>query len=796
MRKTVAVLAMIFASGAVAATEKGAQGIPPDSEFVLMALFSPFIASLFIGIFYSYLEDLSAYVGAFSGLISLFAVLSLFGSKGTIHFAWIPSMGIGFEFYIDGLSLLMATLASGIGALIFIYSKPYMRHENWKRKYYTVLTAFMGSMIGLVMSSNAVLLFLFWEFTSICSFILISHSQRTQSGRYAGKKSLLITVVSGLILLLGIILLGDVAGTYSIAEMLTISDLSTELSSEGLYFPVILLLGVGAAAKSAQVPLHIWLPDAMEAPTPVSAFLHSATMVKAGVYLLARFRPVLIDGEAWNTFFITLGLLTMVCAAILAVAADQLKELLAYSTASHLGLIVAGLGFSTVLGAETSAFHILNHAVFKASLFMVAGIVLHEAGTQKIEDLSGLRERWPILAVIATVSGLSMAGFPPLNGFFSKELLFESAYHVASHSGGLLWVLPVVAVLGSVFTFLYSLRFISIFYGDLSVEINDISGSMIVSPAILAFLALSIGIFPNKFIEILVNPALESTAARGHGMSVHLPTTLKPSFLMSLLTIGMGLLFYRKEKEIHEKFSEILELRYLRANFYYDSILEVIGFLSDRAVEIVETGLLRTYVVWTLIVASVSGISGYLISTGFPNLSYSASIPVSIILVTMIGSAYAVLKSDTYISSVLTLSILGFMVSIYYLLMDAPDLVMTQLAVETLSLIIFLLVLNELPEFRKKISFNRKARDIAISILAGFTVFLSVTYSTSESTPDEVARYYVENAIPGSGGGNIVNVILVDFRGLDTMGEISVIAMAGLSVFMLFQMRRKRGEEE
>lgn len=795
MKKTVAVLAAIFASGAVAATKKGARGIPPDGELFLLALFSPFIASLIIGLFYRYFGDYSAYIGAFSGLISLSAVLSLFGSKGAVGFTWIPSMRIGFEFYIDGLSLMMATLASGIGVLIFLYSRVYMEHEDWKRKYYAVLSTFMGSMIGLVLSSNMVLLFLFWEFTSICSFLLISHSQRTESGKYASKKSLLITVGSGLMLLLGIIVLGGVAGTYSIAEILSMTGLTEKLTSEGLYVPVLLLLGVGAAAKSAQVPLHIWLPDAMEAPTPVSAFLHSATMVKAGVYLIGRFRPVLMNGEAWNMVFITLGLLTMTTAAILAVSADELKELLAYSTASHLGLIVAGFGFSTVLGAETAIFHILNHAVFKASLFMVAGVVLHEAGTQKIEELSGLRKEWPILAAIATVSGLSMAGFPPLNGFFSKELLFESAYHVAYHSGGLLWVLPVVAVMGSVFTFLYSLRFISVFYGDLSVKTHSIPKLMIISPGVLAFLALTIGLFPNSFIEILVNPALKSTAVNSHGMTVHLPTTLKPSFIMSLITIGTGLAVYRREKRVHEGFNRVLDFRYLRANFYYHSLLDIFDSFSDKAVNLVETGLLRTYAIWVLTVASVVGVTGYLISGGLPQLSYNASLPVSIVLVTMIGSAYAVLKSNTYISSVLTLSILGFMVSIYYLLMDAPDLVMTQLVVETLSLIIFLLVLNKLPELKKNISFNRKSRDAVISALAGLTVFLSVIYSTAEKTPDEVAEYYVEHSIPGSGGGNIVNVILVDFRGLDTMGEISVIAMAGLSVFMLFQMRRRGGKE-
>ena len=794
MRKAIVILLTIALTGRGAASSVAQASQSSASIWLYMALLSPFVASASIAVFYRYLGDRAAYIGAFSGLVSFLSVLMLYGDKAVISSSWIPSLGISAEFYVDGLSLLLATLASGIGVLVFLYSYRYMKHDGWKHKYYTVLTAFMGSMIGLVFSSDLIFLFMFWEFTSICSFLLISHNQRTKGGIASSKKSLLVTVGSGLLLLIGIILLGETAGTYSIAEMLTQDSLLEEIKGEGLYLPILALIGTGAAAKSAQVPFHIWLPDAMEAPTPVSAFLHSATMVKAGVFLIGRFRPILMQGETWNLIFVTAGLLTMTLAAILAVGAEELKELLAYSTASHLGLIVAGFGFTGVLGAETASFHIFNHAIFKASLFMVAGIILHEAGTQKIKKLSGLRKKWPILAVITTLSGLSMAGIPPLNGFYSKELLFESVYHVASHTGGLTWFLPVIAVTGSVFTFIYSLRFISIFYGEsCDVETHPVPRSLIVAPGILAGLALLVGVSPNYFIDLIIEPALHGVSMEAHSMSVGLPSSMRPSLVMSLVTIGTGAAVFSKVYLVHAEVRKFLKLYFIEPNYYYDRGLNLLNRGSDYLVKKIETSLLRTYVVWILLVSSAVGLSGYIISGGVLPLDISSSLPVLTVLATSVASAYAVIRSREYISMVLTLSILGFMVSIFYMLMDAPDLVLTQLVVETLTLIIFLLVLNKLPELQKKISYTREAEDFIISAVAGLMVFLSVLYATAEETPFETAKYYLENALPGSGGGNVVNVILVDFRGIDTMGEISVIAMAALTIYMLFKMR---GDEE
>lgn len=789
LRKTALAFYAVIGIQSVAASGTANKASSAIEPWLLTAILAPFVASGLIVLFYNRLKDYSAVLGAFSGLLSFLAILMISRMKGTISYPWVSSMKIFAEFYVDGLSIFFGLLASGIGVLVFLYSWKYMDHGEWKRKYYATLTAFMGSMIGLVFSSNLVILFLFWEFTSICSFILISHHQRTKSGILASKKSLLVTVGSGLALLLGFVMLGSTVGTYSIAEMLAQGGAMSALESSGVATAVVALVGIGAAAKSAQVPLHIWLPDAMEAPTPVSSFLHSATMVKAGIFLLLRFRPILSSTVAWNIMLLALGISTMFIAALLAVKSTELKELLAYSTASHLGLIVAGIGFPTALGAETALFHVLNHAVFKAGLFMVAGIVLHEAGTQKFSELSGLRKNWPLLTIIATLCAASMAGIPPFNGFYSKELLFEAAYHTATHTGGITWLLPVFSVLGSALTFIYSLKFASVFYGESNGSYHEVPKKMILSPAILALATLTITAFPNKIIDLVVNPALHDISHSGHGLSVHMPEKLKPAFVMSLVTIGLGSFGMGVLRPVEYKVEELLDREYLSSNFYYFAGLDVLNRASDSAVQFVESGLLRTYAVWVLIVSSVAGISGYLIAGPLPAIEIASTLPVSIVLLISLVSAYSVLRSQSYISSVMTLSILGFMVSIFYLLMDAPDLVLTQLVVETMSLIVFLLVLNKLPSFDKKISFNRKTKDILLSGLAGLMVFLSVIYSRAEKTPPKIAKYFVEHAISGSGGGNIVNVILVDFRGLDTMGEVSVIAMAALAVLMLFKMR-------
>jgi multicomponent Na+:H+ antiporter subunit A len=784
----------------------------PAASAVFAVVFLPFVAAALAPLVYRVLGERTAYYAAAVALACFGLVASLYGSHGAVSVPWIPSLGVSVSFYVDGLSILIGFLASGVGVLILTYSGGYMHGEPAQAKYYAALLAFMGSMLGVAFAADLIALFVFWELTSLASFVLIGHYQREESSQYAARKSMLITVAGGLFMLVGFLLLHAVTGEFSIVYMLENPELvQEELRAAGLFLPVLGLLAIGAAAKSAQVPLHIWLPNAMEAPTPVSAFLHSATMVKAGVYLLGRFRPVFVSPE-WELLFTALGLTTMTVAAILAVAATDIKELLAYSTASHLGLIVAGFGFTSAVGGETGAFHIINHAAFKAALFLVAGIVAHEAGTRKIENLGGLKDDLPVTAGIAAIAALGMAGVPPFNGFYSKELLFKAAWEAAVHAGGgLAYLYPAIAVFGSVFTFLYSIRFLMLFFGEKPTGLHSVHSPpkvMLAPPLLLAVVAgaISVGGILGTFgihfepFDHFVGEVWASTLppqSEAHSFHYYVPTHLSPAAAMSAITLVVGAAAYPFYDRLHDGVSRLLAVDPLRANWYYDSAVFGLNGWSDTTAERVHNGLLRTYATWALASVAVLALAGYAAANvALPDFSgFAVTLPMLLVLLVAVVGAVAVAIAPSHISGVLTLSILGFMVAVFYVLADAPDLALTQLVVETLLLVIFLLVLDKLPAFYGEAGSRRLVRDGALSLVVGATVFVTVLVSTAAAPDDPITQFFTrpEVTVKEAGGHNIVNVILVDFRAFDTMGEISVVAMAALSVLTLVAMR-ERGE--
>jgi len=503
----------------------------------------------------------------------------LYGTQGTVSVPWIPVLGVNLSFYIDGLSILIGFLATAIGTLILIYSGAYMHNEPYQTKFYVSLLVFMGSMIGLAFAGDLIVLFVFWELTSVSSFMLIGHYQN-EASKYAARKSMLITVGGGLFMLTSFLMIFSVTGTFSIPEILSNSELvQSELRSAGMFLPVVAGLIIGAAAKSAQVPFHIWLPNAMEAPTPVSAFLHSATMVKAGVYLLGRFRPVFLSNE-WMAILVPLGLFTLIVSGILAVASKDIKELLAYSTVSHLGLIVASLGFISGIGAEAAAFHILNHALFKASLFLVAGIIAHEAGTRIIEELGGLRKSLPYTAPIAVISGLAMGGIPPFNGFMSKELVFKASWEAASTMGGLVWLGPLAAVTGSVFSFAYSIKFVSLFFGEKNNSLGKIHKPplpMLIPPLILMFGVLITTFYPKAVINTFVQTAASSMSVEPAHIHVSVIPHISPALGMSLVTMVLGALVFNYYRRIHLAINGFLNrYPYFKSNWWYENGLQTV----------------------------------------------------------------------------------------------------------------------------------------------------------------------------------------------------------------------------
>ncbi|WP_440991130.1 hydrogen gas-evolving membrane-bound hydrogenase subunit E [Haloarchaeobius baliensis] len=858
----------------------------PDLWVLLALVGLPFLGAAAVPLVYRLLGERTAYFAALVALACLGLVGLLYGTEGARSVEWIPTLGIELRFYVDGLALLIATLASGVGVCILTYSGGYMHGEPGQPKYYATLLAFMGSMLGVALAADLITLFLFWELTSLTSFLLIGHYTTESDSQYAARKSMLITVAGGLFMLVGFVLLhavsADALGTATWAlagegSMLeNAGAMRAALESEGLLVVVLALLGIGAAAKSAQVPLHIWLPNAMEAPTPVSAFLHSATMVKAGVYLVGRLRPLFLPAEAhpgslelWTLGFATLGLLTMTVTAILAVAATDIKELLAYSTASHLGLIVAGFGFAGHLGAETGAFHILNHALFKATLFLVAGIIAHEAGTRKIAELGGLREDLPITAGIAAIASLGMAGVPPFNGFYSKEFLFHAAWETGAASGGIYYLIPAVAVFGSVFTFLYSIRFLMLFFGEKPDELGHVHSppvAMLAPPALLATLAALVGIggitgtfdVPlgplEEFVGSVVH-AVEPAGAEETAFHYYLPTTVTPWAIMSALTIAIGAVLYPQYARLHDGIRSLLRGP-ARANWWYDTATEELNPTSTAVRNRVQNGLLRTYATWVAASFVVLTLSGYVAtSVGVPvpsepdtylplaltavvlvaavtvfgdvSLRVATTVagvlsvlalgifvwailglgltpaelatqpPVVFVLALAAVAGIAVSRAPSHVAGVLTLSILGFMVAIFYILRDAPDLALTQLVVETLVLVIFLLVLDKLPAFYGGWDRGRMARDGVLSLAVGAVVTTTVLVTTATGPDEEsvIARGLAEASYPEAGGNNIVNVILVDFRAFDTMGEIAVVSMAALSIVTLIALR-ERGETQ
>jgi multicomponent Na+:H+ antiporter subunit A len=800
--------------------------VTPPLATTLAVVVLPFLGAALAPLAVRVADERAGYFAAAVALVSLALVVRLHAlgeaARGTVAVEWLPSLDIALALHVDGLALLIAFLATGVGVLVFTYSAGYMHGEPGLAKYYATLLAFMGSMLGIALAGDLVALFVFWEFTSVSSFLLIGHYTDKPSSVRAARKSLVVTVAGGLFMLVGFLLLGWAAGqtgesTYVVSALVERApEIRESLRGAGLFVPALALVAVGAGTKSAQVPAHIWLPDAMEAPTPVSAFLHSATMVKAGVYLVGRLRPVFLPESLpllgdWTLLLAALGLLTMTVTAILAVQAVDIKELLAYSTASHLGLIVAGFGFAEAAGAEAGAFHVLNHAAFKAALFLVAGIVAHEAGTRKIDQLSGLRRDLPVTAAVAAVACLSMAGIPPFSGFYSKEFLFDAAYETAHAVGGAAWLFPVVAVVGSVFTFVYSVKFAMLFWGEKPDALGHVHrppAAMLAPAVVLGGLVVAVTAAPQAFVDGIVGGAYAASVPGGaHGFSIP-ALKLSPPLVMSAITIGTGAVVYQGYDRIHTGLRRTLTARpSLRANTWYDGAMASLPWLSQRVTPAVQTGLLRSYAGSAIGATALLALLGYgAAGVALPvptSLGASLTAAMAVVALVAVVAAVAVVGAPSHVAGVLTLSILGSMLAILYVLADAPDLALTQLVVETLVLVLFLLVLHHLPAFYGDLDRGRALRDGVLAIVVGAAVTVTVLVTTAASPNDALARYLTERAglpaehgsvlVDWGGGGNVVNVILVDFRGIDTLGEISVVAMAAIAVLTLIRMR-DRGE--
>ncbi|GAA0482987.1 Na+/H+ antiporter subunit A [Salinibacillus aidingensis] len=775
---------------------------------MIYAVFAPLIITLLIPLFSKWKEKI--HTGWFLLPVPFFIFLYFIRFAGENFtpvsevYPWIPSLDISIDFYLDGLSLLFVLLISGIGTLVVLYSIYYLHKSEQLKQFYIYLFLFMFSMLGVVLSDNVFVLYTFWEFTSLSSFLLIGFWHHREGSRYGALKSMLITVLGGFSLLAGIIMLSVITGTTSIQEMIA----QTDVIVNHPFFPLLFVfLVLGAFTKSAQFPFHIWLPDAMEAPTPVSAYLHSATMVKAGIFLIARFSPILGQEPLFFGVITTVGLITLFWASFMAVRQTDLKGILAFSTVSQLGMIMAMLGFGTEAAIFAAVFHILNHATFKGSLFMIAGIVDHETGTRDIRKLGGLMTFMPISATLAVFGIFSMAGFPLpfLNGFYSKEEFLGATVDLNEYTGGFLGFLqeavPYIAVIGSIFTFVYSMYF---FFGtfrgkykeqELEKKPHEAPVGMLIPPAILVLGVILIGLFPNAVNQ----PFLVHTAEAVLGGDIHTHELkfwhgFSPAFIMSLIIVGVGTILAVTRK----KWSTVYNI-FPRKGFneLYNFIVDSIESGSKKITNTYMTGSLRHYMAYILGTIFVISFIIMLMSDGFAiDFSQTAAITIPEILVGLVMAiaAIATIFTTNRLAAIITAGVVGYGLSILFVLYRAPDLALTQLIVETVSMALFLLCFKHLPEF-KKLPSHPGVKSVNSLIAIGFGGLMTLIGISAHSTKlfSPISDYFLEQSVPQGGGHNVVNVILVDMRGLDTLFEITVLGIAALAIYGLIKLRHDKG---
>ncbi|MBB6451206.1 multicomponent Na+:H+ antiporter subunit A [Geomicrobium halophilum] len=760
---------------------------------------------------------LAAPAGIFAYLLSYIPMVA--GGETTMYsLPWIPSLDIHFSLYVDGLGLIFALLITGIGSLVVFYSIYYLsKVREALHNFYVYLMMFMGAMLGLVLSDNLIVLYLFWELTSISSFLLIAYWYARRQSRYGAQKSMLITVFGGFAMLAAIIMFYIMGNTFSIRELLSQAD---QLVQHDLFIATMILLLLGAFTKSAQFPFHIWLPDAMEAPTPVSAYLHSATMVKAGIYLVARFTPIFGGTMEWFWIVTAVGLITLFWGSLLAVKQRDLKALLAFSTISQLGLIMSLLGMGSAAlyygGGETSqlhsaailaaVFHLVNHSTFKGSLFMVVGIVDHETGTRDLRKLGGLMSIMPITFTIAIIGSLSMAGLPPFNGFLSKELFFTGTLNAASldifnmETYGAL--IPIVAWVASVFTFVYSLilvfkTFLGKFQPErLEKEAHEAPWGMLLPPLVLSVLVIGIFFVPNVLADYALEPMMASILPPLEGQfDIYIEAWhgFVPELFMTIGIVVIGLLLYLTLKKWLWLYNNMP--RAMTITNAYNSGLKRMESGSRKITDLHMTGFVRDYLryIFVLLIMIV-GASLFLLD-GF-SFEVSNVAPINlyemILAAVLVGAAAMVVLTRSRLTAVIGVGVLGYIVALFFVVLRAPDLALTQLAIETVSVALYLLCFYHLPRLRQRDEGDGlNVMNLVIALAVGTLVTLIALSANGHRMFPAISDFY-EGGYELAGASNMVNAILADFRAFDTLLEIFVLAIAGLGVYSLIKLRLAR----
>jgi multicomponent Na+:H+ antiporter subunit A len=739
---------------------------------------------------------LPAGIAIYLGIFYLAPVTA--GETIVVSYPWTPSLDVSLSFILDGLSYIFALLVSGIGALILIYAGKYLAKYPQINHFYLYILLFMASMLGIVLAGNLLTLFLFWELTSLSSYLLIGFYYNQEASRAAALQALLVTGSGGLALLAGFILLGLVGGSFELAVLLEQGEL---VRNHSLYGPVLALVLLGAFTKSAQFPFHFWLPGAMEAPTPVSAYLHSATMVKAGVYLLARLSPVLADTPAWTMAVTGVGAVTMLVGAVIALQHTDLKRILAYSTVSALGTMVMLLGMGSKTAVEAAMIYLVVHSLYKGTLFLVAGILDHQTGTRDITKLGGLGRVMPLTAAATLLAAFSMAGLPPLLGFLSKELIYEATLALGSYA----IVLTGAALLANgIMVAIAASLFLKPFTGQQGTTPRQATGEANVAlwlgPALLAglglLLGLLVGFVPETMSAILATPPV--TAVLGQPVTIELALWhgLTPMLMLSGVTLLLGGLIYWGQAAVTGWLSRLDPSARLGPQQFYSHSLAGLFSVANWQTTLLQDGRLRIYLLTILSAGTI--LVGVVFwryhalawPADLPPVSFYEVVPPVIILCGVAG----LMNFRSRLGAVVALGVTGYGVGLVYILFGAPDLAMTQFAIETLVVILFVLVLYRLPRFIDISSGAMRWRDAAVSITIGGLITLLILTVAALPPQLRLKFYFIENSLALAQGRNVVNVILVDFRALDTLGEITVLAIAAIGVFALLKLRLEARE--
>lgn len=735
---------------------------------------------------------------------------------------WMPAIDVNLDFRLDGLGLMFGLIISIIGVAVFFYATQYLsvNRDNLPR-FFLYLLLFMFSMLGIVVSNNTILMYVFWELTSVSSFLLISYWYSNAESQLGAIQSFIITVLGGLALLTGFIMLYIITGTNTISELLTQSH---SISEHALFIPMMIMLLIGAFTKSAQFPFHIWLPKAMAAPTPVSAYLHSATMVKAGIFLLFKFTPILDLSDSYIYIVTFVGLITMIFGSVTALRQYDLKGILAYSTISQLGMIMSMVGLGGGIAQHSSGpmaetytlilfaglFHLMNHAIFKCALFMGVGIIDHEAGTRDIRRLSGMRKFFPKMNLVMTLAALSMAGVPLLNGFLSKEMFFDSLVSaIELQQFGLTLTIIVVAigVIASIFTFVYAVYMLKeTYWGEFDekkVPKKHIHEPWLFSlPAIILMVMIPIIFFiPNFFTEHLVLPALRNVTNLGSSVDAIAPHVsqwhgVNLPLIFSVIVIIVGLILALK---VNWKAITHQVIKYASITNSYRNVYRGFERYSGQMIRGLMNNRLNHYNIITVLIFSILIAYG-IFQVGLPKLhqiEVSEFGPLEVILgimISVVGIALVFIRQR--LTMVILNGIIGYSVALFFLLMRAPDLALTQLVVETITTILFIVSFSRLPNIaRTTANMKKETIKIIVSFIMAGAVVTLIFIAQQGDGLESISKYYT-NAYELTGGKNIVNAILGDFRALDTMFEGIVLIIAGLGIYTLLHYKDRRGQDE